>query len=175
VNPGKGVISINIKKDLTVTVINIQGRSFLPPIDCPFHTVDEILRKASEKFQICVVDFHAESTAEKQALAWYLDGRVSAVIGTHTHVQTADERILPNGTGFITDAGMTGPFDSVIGMNKEKAIQRFVHQTPTFFKVGKGNMRFNGVILEIDEKNYKTNIIKRLNFAQMEYHGRKTN
>jgi calcineurin-like phosphoesterase len=125
--------------------------------------------------QLCVVDFHAESTAEKQALAWHLDGKVSAVIGTHTHVQTADERILAGGTAYITDSGMTGPSDGVIGMDKSTAINRFRHQTPHYYKLAQGPVRLSGVFLKIDESNYKAISITRLNFSKAEYNGREIN
>lgn len=174
-NPGTGWTTCFSKHKVPITVINIQGRSFMKPINCPFLTIEEILKNNRQQMQTCIVDFHAESTAEKQALGWYLDGKVSAVIGTHTHVQTADERIFPGGTGYITDVGMTGPFNSVIGMEKNIAIKRFIHQTPYYYKPGEGDLRFNGVLIEINEKNYTTNNIKRFNFSVLEYDGRKTN
>lgn len=174
-NPGTGWRTCFSKHQVQVTVINIQGRSFMTPINCPFLTIDEILTNNHKQLQICIVDFHAESTAEKQALGWYLDGKVSAVVGTHTHVQTADERIFPRGTGYITDVGMTGPFNSVIGMEKNIAIKRFIQQTPYYYKPGEGDPRFNGVLIEVNEKDYNTNKIKRFNFSVLEYNGRKTN
>jgi len=173
-NFGNGVFRTVIQNTLGITVINIQGRSFMAPIDCPFKSMDDLLRGVTQKQEIIIVDMHAESTAEKQALAWYLDGRVSAVIGTHTHVQTADERILPKGTGYITDAGMTGPFDSVIGMNKEVAINRFLYQTPFPYQLACGDFRLNAVLLQIDINKQTTKKIKRLNFTKMEYNGYKT-
>jgi len=170
-NPGKGFVTRKIQGTQKITVINVQGRSFMNPIDCPFSAVDRILSEIGRDLQICIVDMHAESTAEKQALGWYLDGRVSAVIGTHTHVQTADERVLPNGTGYITDVGMTGPFSSVIGMDTNTAIKRFRYQIPFYYKLAKGNLRLNGLILTLD-KNFKTSKIERLNFSKAEYNGR---
>jgi metallophosphoesterase (TIGR00282 family) len=116
----------------------------------------------SERAAVILVDFHAEATAEKMALAWHLDGRVSAVLGTHTHVQTADERILPKGTGFITDAGMTGPHDSVIGVQKDQAIRKFLTQLPTRFEPATGDVRFHGVHLEIDEATGRCRHISRV-------------
>jgi len=172
--PGTGVQPIQLKHDLKIIVINLQGLSFMQPIRCPFITSDEILNGLDNKQVIIIVDFHAESTAEKQALAWYLDGKVSAIIGTHTHVQTADERILPKGTGYITDAGMTGPYDSVIGMDREIAIKRFVEHRPYHYKLGTGNIRFNGILLDISEREFKTLKIKRLNYSKMEYNELKT-
>lgn len=174
-NPGSGWTSSYIKNSIKITVINVQGRSFMTPINCPFATMDEILSSNRNEMQVCIVDFHAESTAEKQAMGWYLDGKVTAVIGTHTHVQTADERILPGGTGYLTDVGMTGPFNSVIGMEKKTAIKRFIHQTPYFYKPGEGDLRFNGLLIEVDEQNFTTNKMERLNFSQVDYNGRKTN
>ncbi len=134
-----------------VGVLNLQGRVFMEPLDSPFRVgwdQVEILRRETP---VIVIDMHAEATSEKAALAWYLDGRVSAVVGTHTHVQTADERILPNGTAFISDAGMTGPRDSIIGMGREEVLQRFLTLLPTRFDVAKGPAQLNAVLLDIDE------------------------
>jgi metallophosphoesterase (TIGR00282 family) len=174
INSGHGIIQTIVDDTLDITVINMQGRSFMAPINCPFSAMDELLRNATNKPEIIIVDMHAESTAEKQAFAWYLDGRVSAVIGTHTHVQTADERILPKGTGYITDVGMTGSFDSVIGMKKEVAINRFIYQTHFPYQLASGDLRLNAVLLQIDKKKQTTMKIKRLNFTKMEYNGQKT-
>lgn len=148
--PGKGSCLVEVA-GATVGVLNLQGRSFLQPIDCPFQRADAIIAGlTSAGADIIIIDFHAEASAEKIALAYYLDGRVSALIGTHTHVQTADERILARGTAFITDAGMTGPKDSVIGMDKEVALKRFLTQMPQYYKVAAGDIVFSGVIVEID-------------------------
>jgi metallophosphoesterase (TIGR00282 family) len=174
-NPGKGVFSFEFTDKTKITVINLQGRSFMYPIDCPFRAADEIISGLSQQSPVIIIDLHAESTAEKQAFAYYVNGRVSAVIGTHTHVQTADERILSGGTGYITDAGMTGPNESVIGMDVDTAIKRFKYQTPFYYKQAIGDLRFNGVLLRIDEKSTKTSDIQRLNFSKAEYDGRKTN
>jgi metallophosphoesterase (TIGR00282 family) len=174
-NYGSGIIHTASNNAVPITVINMQGRGFMAPIDCPFQAIDKIIPNSKKVSEIIIIDMHAESTAEKQAFAWYLDGRVSAVIGTHTHVQTADERILPNGTGYITDVGMTGPFDSVIGMRKEVAIRRFRYQTPSPYQLASGDLRLNGVVLKIDDKTFITRQIKRLNFSKMEYNGIKTN
>jgi len=172
INPGTGILQQKIKDDHVLNVINLQGRGFMSPIDCPFNAADELLNSQTKKRQLCVVDFHAESTAEKLALGWYLDGRVSAVVGTHTHVQTADNRILPEGTAYITDVGMTGPAEGVIGMDKTVAINRFRHQTPHYYKIAQGSVRVSGVYLEIDENDYKAKSITRLNFSKAEYNGR---
>lgn len=131
-------------------VLNLQGRTFLPPIDDPFSKADEILAEMKQETPAVFVDFHAEATAEKMAMGWYLDGKVSAVIGTHTHIPTADARILPGGTGYLTDAGMTGPFQSVIGMNRKTAIRRFTHGSPQRFTVASKDVRLCGVLLRID-------------------------
>ncbi len=169
--PGTGIFQMSIKGNIKIIAINLQGLSFLQPIRCPFNTIDEILAGQANEPAIFIVDFHAESTAEKQALAWHVDGKVAAVIGTHTHVQTADERILPKGTGYITDAGMTGPYDSVIGMDREVAIKRFIEHRPYYYKLAEGNTRFNGVLIEINERELKTVKIKRLNYSKAEYRG----
>jgi len=166
--PGKGYLILE-KKAFKIAVINLQGRSFLPPIDCPFKkglALTEILKKET---RLIFVDFHAEASAEKQALAWYLDGKISALVGTHTHVQTADERILHKGTAYITDAGMTGPFDSVIGMDTETAITRFITQIPKYFKLASRNLRLNGVLIDVNEKTGKAEAIKRINFSREDY------
>ena len=167
-NPGRGflIIQSTTKK---IAVTNLQGRSFLPPIDCPFKTGLNIVSELKKETPVILVDFHAEASAEKQALGWYLDGKISALIGTHTHVQTADERILPKGTAYITDAGMSGSFNSVIGMEVSNAIKRFTSQVPKYFKLATGNIRINGVVVSINENTGKAIDIKRLNFSREEY------
>jgi hypothetical protein len=145
-----------------IAILNLMGRTFTVTVDCPFRCADEYLKKFQSITNIIILDIHAEATAEKMALAWYLDGKVSAVIGTHTHIQTADERILPKGTAYITDAGMTGPHDSVIGIRIEDALNRFIKQTPVRFNPAKENLRFNGVIVSIDEQTGKAKNIRRL-------------
>ncbi len=152
-----------------VAVLNVQGRSFMYPINCPFTTAQKEIRRLRSETSIIIVDFHAEATAEKQAMGWHLDGKVSAVIGTHTHVQTADERILPRGTAYITDAGMCGPTDSVIGMDIRKAVDRFILQTHIYYAIAKGNVRFNGVVIQVDETTGKAQKIFRLNFDKKEF------
>ncbi len=160
---GEGACIFETASKDRIGVINIQGRSFMYPIECPFRKADEeIDRMKRSDVSAIIVDFHAESTAEKIALSWFLDGRISALIGTHTHVQTADEHIMPKGTAYITDAGMTGPYDSVIGMQKESAIQRFLTQMPVRYKVANENPRFNGVLLNIDKTSMKAIRIRRL-------------
>lgn len=172
INPGKGVITKNTDRNVSVTVINLQGRGFMTPIDCPFAALDNLLAVQGRNLQICLVDMHAESTAEKQALGWHADGRVTAVVGTHTHVQTADERILDKGTAYITDVGMTGSYSGVIGMDSATAIMRFRYQTKFYYKMARGDVRLSGLIIEINEKTYKATSIKRLHFTKADYHGR---
>jgi len=160
--PGYGSIVMPHPSGQYIGVVNLMGRVFMQPLDCPFRTADRELERLRKKAKIIVVDMHAEATSEKIALGWYLDGRVSAVIGTHTHVQTADERILPEGTAYLTDAGMTGSFDSVIGIRKELILDRFLTQLPNKFEVAKSDVRLQGVILNIEEASGKSLGIERL-------------
>lgn len=149
-NPGLGCTVIkNGKHELGL--INLIGRTYLPPFEDPFRTVDEILESWRGKVKHTLVDFHAEATSEKISLGWYLDGRVSAVVGTHTHVQTHDERILPSGTAYVTDVGMVGPSDSVLGMEKDSVIHKFRTQLPVRFHVAEGKWQFHAVWLELDD------------------------
>jgi metallophosphoesterase (TIGR00282 family) len=136
------------------------------PLDCPFRTADREIEKMRKMARVIIVDMHAEATSEKIAMGWYLDGRVTAVLGTHTHVQTADDRILPGGTAYITDVGMTGPFDSVIGIKKDTILQRFLLQIPNKFDVAKGDVRLQGVMIEIDPDSGAT-CIERVNVPLM--------
>lgn len=161
-NEGHGWVTYELPFGQKVGIINLQGRTFMAPIDCPFRKADDIIRRLSKDTNIIIVDFHAEATAEKKTIAYYLDGKVSALIGTHTHVQTADEIILPNGTAYITDAGMTGPVDSVIGLRKDIAIKRFTRHTPFRYEMAEGRSHFNGVVVEIDTHSGKSLNIKRL-------------
>jgi 2',3'-cyclic-nucleotide 2'-phosphodiesterase len=149
-NVGHGYFVHTLPGGRKIGVINLQGRTFLPSIDCPFRAAEWVVERLRGETKAIIIDFHAEATAEKMALAWHLDGRVSAIIGTHTHVQTADARILPRGTAFLTDVGMTGPYDSVIGMKKEPAIKRFILQTPHKFEVAEGDLRLAAVQMFID-------------------------
>jgi len=160
--PGRGVHLFTTKGGVSVGIVNLMGRVFMRELDCPFRAADREVAALREKTPNIIVDFHAEATAEKIALAYYLDGRVSAVIGTHTHVQTADERILAEGTGFITDAGMTGPHDSIIGVRKEQAIKKFLNLLPTRFEPAVGDTKLQGVLLDIDETNGRCRHIERL-------------
>ncbi len=160
--PGRGWGSFRAKSGLEVGVINISGRIFMQELDCPFRKADELVGRFGSKEAVVLVDFHAEASSEKMAMGWYLDGRVSAVCGTHTHVQTADERILPGGTAYITDVGMTGPADSVIGVKKEMVIERFLTQMPRRFEVAEGLYQFNAVLIDVDEESGRASAIKRI-------------
>jgi hypothetical protein len=160
---GQGSVIVPARSGDPVAVINLQGRTYMNPIDCPFRTAEREIGRLEGQTKVIIIDMHAEATAEKQALAWFLDGRASAVIGTHTHVQTADERILPGGTGYITDAGMTGPYDSVIGNSVKASINRFLYQTPHPNEVAKDNLRLNGVLLEVDSGSGHCLNIRRIN------------
>ncbi|NLW23855.1 MAG: TIGR00282 family metallophosphoesterase [Clostridia bacterium] len=159
--PGKGFAIYEIK-NIKVGVINLSGVVFLPPLISPFLIIDKLIDDLKKECPIIIVDFHAEATSEKVAMGWYLDGKVSAVIGTHTHVQTADERILPQGTAYITDVGMTGPRDSVLGIKTELIINKFLTQMPVKFEVASGVGQLNGILLEIDSQTYKVMNIKRI-------------
>ncbi len=143
-------------------VINLQGRVYMASIDCPFRTADREMEKLPASCKIRIVDMHAETTSEKQALGWYLDGRTTAVVGTHTHVPTADERVLPNGTAYITDVGMTGPYDSVIGIVKEGILQRFLTQMPTRFEAAENDVRLAAVLIQADPDSGRALSIERL-------------
>jgi metallophosphoesterase (TIGR00282 family) len=153
---------------VSVAVVNLMGRVFMTPLDCPFRTADRVLTEIAGRCRVVLVDFHAEATSEKVALGWYLDGRVSAVIGTHTHVQTADERVLPGGTAVITDAGMTGARDSVIGVEKDLAIRRFLQQMPVRFTCARKNPRLCAVLIDVDEASGRARGIQRLDLPGTE-------
>lgn len=159
--PGKGVGIYNIN-GIDVAVMNLSGRVYLQNLECPFRQAAELLSKLKERVKIIVVDFHAEATSEKVALGWFLDGKVSAVVGTHTHVQTADERILPEGTAYITDIGMTGPQNSVIGVKSDIVLQKFITQMPVRFEAADGPYQFNGVVIEVEENSGKAINIDRI-------------
>lgn len=159
--PGVGSIVVKAGPH-RVAVLNLMGRVFLPTIDCPFRQADEELPRLRAETPIIVVDMHGEATSEKQAMGWYLDGRASAVLGTHSHVQTADERILPGGTAYITDLGMTGPTDSVIGVEREQAIQRFLSQMPNRFEPARGPAALHGALVRIDPESGRALEIRRL-------------
>jgi len=157
--PGHGFYE-GRKKDVPYAVINLQGRVFMASNDDPFRTADRLLDQIKAK--IVFVDMHAEATSEKVALGWYLDGRVTAVIGTHTHVPTADERVLPGGTAYVTDVGMTGPYEGVIGVKKELIIDRFLHNMPMRFEPATGDARLCAVIVDGDESSGRARSIERI-------------
>ncbi len=161
--PGVGVFEGVTRGGIPYAVINLQGRVFMPTIDDPFRVADMLLEEIKAK--VVFVDFHAEATSEKIALGWYLDGRVTAVVGTHTHVPTADERVLPNGTAYQTDVGMTGPYDGVIGVQKEQIIQRFLNSLPARFEAATGDPRFNAVLIDCDESTGHARSIQRISRA----------
>jgi hypothetical protein len=160
--PGRGSVIVPTALGIHVGVVNLVGRVFMRAVDCPFRTVDMEIERLRHKAKVILVDVHAEATSEKQALGWFLDGRVSGIVGTHTHVQTADDKILPNGTAYITDVGMTGPHDSVIGTRKEAILERFLLQMPNKFDVAKNDIRFQAAVLDINETTGKSRGIERL-------------
>jgi len=159
-SPGNGMWS-GIVKGVPVAVINVMGRIFMPPTDDPFHAADTLVRSLPDTVKVRLVDVHAEATSEKAAMGWFLDGRVSAVVGTHTHVQTADERILENGTAFISDLGMTGSYSGVIGMKREDVIYRFTTPLPRRAEHSTGQVRICGVVIEVDEETGHAKSIDR--------------
>lgn len=161
-NPGKGIVFIRVN-GLDVAIINLQGRTFLPTNDDPFAAADKLIVEAKKRTNIIFLDFHAEATSEKLAMGWHVDGRISAIAGTHTHVQTADERILPGGTAYITDAGMTGPYDGILGVEKESVLKRFKTNLPVRFEIAKsGRTQLSGILVTIDNKTGLAKQIKRI-------------
>lgn len=165
-NPGKGSYVFESPKGWKAGVLNLQGRVFMEPLDCPFRVADEEVERLRAITPFVIVDFHAEATSEKQALGWHLDGRVSAVIGTHTHVPTADERILPRGTAYITDVGMAGGFPSVIGIRPEQAVARFLTARPQRFEPEKHGLVFSAVLIEMDAGSGRALSIRREHFVE---------
>jgi len=160
--PGHGVYLGKTRSGFDYAVLNLQGRIFMNPIDCPFRTADAELARIPPQVKVRIVDIHAEATSEKISMGWYLDGRVTAVLGTHTHIPTADETILPNGAAYVTDLGMTGPYDSVIGIDKQPVIQKFLNQLPTRFEVAKGDVRLHAVLIEADPETGHALSIQRI-------------
>lgn len=164
-NPGRGWCVVETAGGVPVAVVNLQGQSMMPPIDNPFRVGDRVLGEiaaAHPSLKVILVDMHAEATSEKQAMGWHLDGRVSAVLGTHTHVPTADERILPGGTAFQTDVGMTGPYESIIGMKPAKVLERFLFNTPRPFEPAKRDIQLRGALVEVDETTGRATAIRRI-------------
>lgn len=162
--PGQGYHVYNAGFNKKIAVINASGRIYLPPLDCPFKTVMDILDDVRNIADYSIIDFHAEATSEKLALGYYFDGQVTAVLGTHTHIQTADERIMPGGTAYITDLGMTGPINSILGMEKEPIIEKFLNGRPARFDVAAGPAQMQGVILQLEEENNKVLGIERYSY-----------
>jgi hypothetical protein len=162
--PGTGHYEGVTRSGVQYAVINLQGRVFMVANDCPFRTADALLEKTKGK--VILVDFHAEATSEKVAMGWYLDGRVTAVLGTHTHIPTADTRVLPNGTAYQTDVGMTGPYDSVIGVEKEQVLARFLTSMPGRFEAARGDVRLSAVLIDADRQSGKANSIQRISLGQ---------
>ncbi len=160
--PGHGVFTGKNSSGVPYAVLNLQGRVFMASLDCPFRAADALLAKIPPSVKIRIVDMHAEATSEKLALGWYLDGRVTAVVGTHTHVPTADERVLPKGAAYITDLGMSGPYDSVIGVEKEQVIRKFLDQMPARFEVAKDNACLCGALIEADPETGHAHAIQRI-------------
>lgn len=148
--PGSGLVVVQARNGVDCAVVNLQGRTHMPPVDCPFRKADEVLGQIDERVKVRFVDFHAELTSEKMAMGWHLDGRVSAVVGTHTHIPTADTRILPGGTAYQTDAGMTGPYHSVIGVDKGIILRRFMIGLPERMEAAKTGVELHAVIVEVD-------------------------
>jgi len=163
-SPGKGLYIGRAKNGAGYAVLNLQGRTFMTPLDDPFRTALQELAKIPPDVKVIFVDMHAEATSEKQAMGWYLDGKVSVVVGTHTHVPTADFHVLPGGTAYITDVGMTGPHDSVIGMDRQGVLQRFLDAMPARFVVAEGDVQMNTVLIDVDESTGRSRSIDRLNF-----------
>jgi len=163
--PGNGSFLARTRDGRSVGVINVMGRVFMTSLDDPFAVVLAEIEKLRERTRVIFVDFHAEATSEKLAMGWHLDGKVTAVVGTHTHVQTADERILPKGTAYLTDAGMTGPHDSIIGVEVAPALARFLSALPQKFETATANPRLNAVIVEADDQSGRATEIERLNYS----------
>ncbi|HYB53174.1 MAG TPA: TIGR00282 family metallophosphoesterase [Thermoanaerobaculia bacterium] len=160
-NPGRGVAVQATAAGVPVAVLNLQGQVFMPAhADSPFRVADEELARITAK--VVVVDMHAEATSEKMAMGWYLDGRVSAVVGTHTHVPTADEMVRPSGTAYLTDAGMTGAYEGIIGFSKDRIIEKFLSQTPRAFETAKRDIRLSGAVIGVDEETGKATSIERV-------------
>ncbi|HNV03139.1 MAG TPA: TIGR00282 family metallophosphoesterase [Vicinamibacterales bacterium] len=169
--PGRGAFVARVAGGAAIGVLNVMGRVFMPPVDNPFAAVDAALARLEGACTTIVVDIHAEASSEKIAMAWHLDGRVTAVIGTHTHVQTADARVLPGGTAYITDAGMTGPHDSIIGMERGPLLERFVTGLPGRMEPASANPRFQGVVIDADSRTGRALSIERIDWPETEIAG----
>lgn len=163
--PGTGLYVGRTASQVGYAVLNLQGRVFMPALDCPFRTADKLLDQIPSEIKIRIVDFHAEATSEKVAMGWYLNGRATAVLGTHTHIPTADETVLSKGTAYMTDVGMSGPYDSVIGVEKEQVIKKFLDQLPARFEVARGDPRLAAVLIEVDALSGEALSIRRVRCA----------
>jgi 2',3'-cyclic-nucleotide 2'-phosphodiesterase len=166
--PGNGSYVGRARSGASIGVVNVMGRVFMLNIDDPFAVVLHEIERVRERSRIVLVDFHAEATSEKLAMGWYLDGRATMVVGTHTHVQTADERILPKGTAYLTDVGMTGPHDSIIGVEVEAALGRFLTALPAKFETATGNPRLHAVLVDADEQTGRATHVERLSYSGKE-------
>jgi len=166
--PGRGSFLARTRDGASVGVINVMGRVFMTAIDDPFAIVLREIDALRPRARVIFVDFHAEATSEKVAMGWHLDGKVTAVVGTHTHVQTADDRLLPRGTAYLTDVGMTGPHDSIIGVEVEAALNRFLTALPQKFETASGNPRLNAVLVDADDENGRATDIERLSYSAEE-------
>jgi metallophosphoesterase (TIGR00282 family) len=166
--PGRGSYVAQTRDGRAVGVVNVMGRVFMIPIDDPFAVVLREIEALRARTKVIVVDFHAEATSEKVAMGWHLDGKATLVVGTHTHVQTADERILPNGTAYLTDAGMTGPHDSIIGMEREPSLARFLNGMPSRFEPATGNPRLNGVLVDADDQTGRARGVTRISYSEQD-------
>jgi len=160
-NPGSGMTIIEVD-DVKVAVLNLQGRIFMPTIDCPFQAADRLLDSVQDEADLVLVDLHAEATSEKMAMAWHLDGRATALVGTHTHVQTADEQVFPRGMAYISDLGMTGPHRSIIGVKVEQSLGRFLTGQPSRFEAAKGDVRFHGLVIDANERTGRATSVCRI-------------
>jgi len=165
--PGRGYTTLKAN-GTEMVIVNIQGRAFLPPLDCPFQKMNDLLAEIPKKQKNIFVDFHAEATSEKIAMGWHLDGKVSALVGTHTHVQTNDHRILPQGTAYVTDVGMVGPRDGVLGMERQAVLQKFITQLPVRFVVDEGKWHFHAVVIDIDDQTGKAVKIETIRLQEDE-------
>lgn len=164
--PGRGVTTVKARNGVEVAVINLQGRTHMPSTECPFRKADAILQSLDRNIRVRFVDFHAELTSEKMAMGWHLNGRVSAVVGTHTHIPTADTRILAGGTAYQTDVGMTGPYNSVIGVDKDIVLRRFLTAVPVRMEAARGGVELHAVIVDVDENTGKASGIRRYTVAE---------
>ena len=164
--PGRGSVVATTRDGRRVGVVNVMGRVFMTPIDDPFEVVLKEIESLRGQTKVVIVDFHAEATSEKVAMGWHLDGKATLVVGTHTHVQSADERILPQGTAYMTDAGMTGPHDSIIGMDRESSLARFRTGMPARFEPATGNPRLNGVVVDADETTGRARSVTRISYGE---------